>query len=212
MTGFEHMPSAGLDREEPLFTPEALRALEAEADLPGGWGPEDVRRFDDHRIMRAYPPHAPASIMTTDGFKTVRPMPRGGFDLWGEKMSEEARQAYNAHAIATVVTDLLTEGTPCQPFAASGRVVDDNPAPDGHLFKIKPLALRRAATVLMTVCASVWLLVLIVIGVLSILAGGVVRGCIEAGHGVADAFRHLRKLVRKSHRSIVEAHKLGWRR
>lgn len=212
MTGFEHMPSAGLDPEEPLFTPEALRALEAEADLPGGWGPEDVRRFDDHRIMRAYPPHAPASIMTTDGFKTVRPMPRGAFDLWVEKMSEEARQAYNAHAIATVVSDLLTEGTPCQPFAASGRVVDDNPVRDGRLFQIKSLALRRAATVVMTVCAMVWVGFLCVVALSLALVAGLVRGLDDLGQSVGAAVGCEVRNIRRSARVIVEAHKLGWRR
>lgn len=199
------MPSARLD-------PEGLAALEAESDLPGGWGPEDVRRFDDHQIRQAYPPHASGTIMTTDGFKPVRGMPNGPFGLWGDKPSPEARAAYDAKIAATVAEDLLREGTPCQPFAASGRVVDDNPAPEGLLFKIKSLALRRAATVGIVVVGAALVLVLIPVGLVVAIAAGVVRGIDDLSQSVGDAVGREIGNIRRSGRALADALKMGWRR
>ena len=183
------MPPAGLD-------PEGLAALEAESDLPGGWGPEDVRRFDDHQIRQAYPPHVSGTIMTTDGFKPVRGMPSGPFGFWGDKPSPEARAAYDAKIAATVAEDLLREGTPCQPFADAGRVVDDNP---GLLWKLKPAALRRAAVVVVVVGAVLMHVGLVVFGVVW-----------DTAQGFIDAVAHQRRETVKTVRVIREAFRQGW--
>lgn len=189
MTGFEHMPSAGLE-------PEDVAAMEAESDLPGGWGPEDVRRFDDHKLTRAYPPHSPASIMTTDGFKTARTMPTGPFGLWGEKPSPEARAAYDAKIAAIVVGDLLTEDPPHTDCADPGGVVDDNPARIGLLYRIKSPGLRAAAALGVALMLSLCLVVYLPLMLLAIIGAGLAGlwdglsyRAVESGRSVAEVAR-----------------------
>lgn len=152
--------------------------MEAESDLPGGWGPEDVRRFDDHRLTRAYPPHSPASIMTTDGFKTQRAMPTGPFGLWGERPSPEARAAYDAKIAATVADDLLREEAQRQASAEAGRVVDDNPVRDGLLYRIKSPRLRAAASVVIAGVITLALLAMIPVFLAAVVFAGL-RGLCE---------------------------------
>lgn len=200
------MPSAGLD-------PEGLAALEAESDLLGGWGPEDVRRFDDHKLTRAYPPHGAAMIKTADGFKEVRPMPTGML-LWGQP-SEAARAAYQAFVdnVAASKAAAAAEFLERRPdLGLSRRVVDDNPAPEGLLFKIKSLALRRAATVGVVVVGAALVLVLIPVGLVVAIAAGVVRGIDDLSQSVGDAVGREIGNIRRSGRALANALKMGWRR
>jgi hypothetical protein len=192
---------------------EGLRALEAESDLPGGWGPEDVRRFDDHKLTRAYPPQGVASIKTADGFKEVRPMPTGML-LWGQP-SEAARAAYQAFVdnVAASKAAAAAEFLERRPdLGLSRRVVDDNPAPDGYLFKIKSLALRRAATVGVTACASVALLALVVVGGFISAAAALVRTAGDFAENWMWAFGRQGDLICHSARVVAECFKAGWKR
>lgn len=189
---------------------EASAVLEPEP-LPDGRGPEDVRRFDDERITRAYPPKGPASIQTADGWKSVREPPSPGarrFGFWGETPSKAGAAALAAAEAAADPLAVPATPPPDGPPPPPSAVVDDNPSrPKLDILSIKSVFWRRAATVAVAAMAVVLLFFVAAAAICLTIRDAVGEGA----RTFWDGLRYEWRGFARSCRLFWESVKLGWR-
>lgn len=212
---FSHLPSAGMDPDEPLY-PFWGSDLHENERRPG-----PVRRTDDHDVRPGYRVYGAGAVMTEDGWKMVQPPPgRDGVftSIWGEKLSTPAQAVRDAaYAAATDPDGLNVPPMPRQPAAAAGGVVEGDPsfhAPTG-IMRIRSRWFRRACIpplLLFTVAVYVLLGLFWVLSTMIEVVAAMIRGAaLEAGSVCRVAWRWARSIADDGVGSLIRGARNAWR-